>query len=86
MNPTSANYAPAVLTQNSTLVSADVPPLPALQPAFSQAGRPFDFALGTFGATWDAIAAAKTFQISVGGSDYVPVTLPAAPRSPARQR
>ena len=78
MNPTSASYAPAVLTQNSTLVNADAQPLPAPGAAFSQAGRPFDFALGTFAATWDAIAAAKTFQISVGGSDYVQVTLPAA--------
>ena len=78
MNPASASYAPALLTQNSALITADALPAPTAGAAFSQAGRPFDFALGTFGATWDAAAAAKTFQLSVGGSDYVTVTLPVA--------
>lgn len=78
MNPASASYAPAVLTQNSALINAEVTPAPAAGAAFSQAGRPFDFVLGTFGATWDAAAATKTFQLSVGGSNYVTVTLPVA--------
>jgi hypothetical protein len=77
MNPTSANYAPSLLTQNSALITADVPAAPVAGQAYSQFGRPFDFALATFGATWDALAANKTFQLSVGGSPYVTVTMPA---------
>jgi uncharacterized protein len=78
MNPASASYAPTVLTQNSSLVDAAVTALPTASTAFSQSGRPFDVAAATFGATWDGIAAAKSFNISVGGSDYVAVKLPAA--------
>jgi uncharacterized protein len=75
MNPASARYAPTALSQNSGLVTATVPAPPTPAGGFSQSGRPFDFS--TF-AAWDAVAASKSFQISVGGSDYVPVTMPAA--------
>lgn len=80
MNPASATYAPAYLAQNSKLVTASAPAVVAPNAAFSQAGRPIDMAAGTFAAAWAAIvtAAADQFDISVGGSRYVTVTVPTA--------
>ena len=80
MNPLSASYAPAVITENSKLVTADVAPAPVAGAAFSQAGRPFEMGAAGFGAAWDAIVTptSNMFQISVGGSTYVTVTLSGA--------
>ncbi len=80
MNPLSASYAPAVITENSKLVTADVAPAPAAGAAFSQAGRPFDMAAAGFGAAWDSIVTptSNMFQISVGGSTYMTVMLSGA--------
>jgi phage tail sheath protein FI len=80
MNPAAANYAPAFLTQNSALVKAEPAVAVAPNAAYSQGGRPIDMAGGTFQAAWDGIVSASShqFEISVGASRYVTVTLPLA--------
>lgn len=80
MNPASANYAPAFVTQNSRLVKIDAAVSVAPNAAFSQSGRPIDMAAGPFPAAWNAIVtpSSNQFEISVGGSRYVTVTLPLA--------
>ena len=49
-------------------------------PAFSQSGRPIDMAAATFQPPGAGIvtAASNQFEISVGGSRYVTVTVPLA--------
>jgi uncharacterized protein len=78
MNPAAATYAPSYLTQNSKLVSAAAPGAVAPTAAFSQAGRAFDMANAAFPAAWTGIVTAQSnkFDISVGGSRYVTVTVP----------
>jgi Bacteriophage tail sheath protein len=78
MNPKSPNYAPTYLTQNSKLVTAASPGAVTPNAAFSQSGRPFDMANNAFQAAWGAILTAQSnqFDISVGGSRYVTVTVP----------
>jgi len=80
MNPASPMYAPAFLTQKSALVSAAAPGVVNANPAFSQSGRPIDMANNPFPAAWSGIVTVSSnqFDISVGGSRYVTVTLPTA--------
>lgn len=80
MNTASANYAPAFVTQNSRLVNVAAAVPVVSSAAFSQSGRPIDMAAGPFPAAWNAIvtAASNQFEISVGGSRYLTVTLPLA--------
>jgi len=80
MNPSSPNYAPAFLTQNSALVSASYTPLAAGN-GFSQSGRAVNHSAtpATFTGVWQGIvtATASQFQISVAGSPYKTVDLSA---------
>jgi hypothetical protein len=79
MNPASPNYAPAFLTQTSRLVDASYAGAPVAADGFSQSGRAVDMAAVTFAATWQGIltSTSNRFEISVGGSRFVPVDLSA---------
>jgi uncharacterized protein len=78
MNPTSPNYAPTFLTQNSALVSASYTPLGAGSGS-SQSGRAVNNSAtpATFTGAWTPIVNATScqFQISVAGSPYKTVDL-----------
>ena len=78
MNPAAANFAPTVLTQNSRLVTATAAQPVTANQAFSQSGRPIDMAATPFPAAWSGIVTATSnqFEISVGGSRFVTVTIP----------
>ena len=77
MNPASANYAPAFLSQNSSLVTASYSGAPTPKDGFSQSGRAVNMLPASFTATWKAIvtSTANAFDISVAGSRYVTVDL-----------
>ena len=87
MDPTLPSYAPAFLTQNSTLVDgADLDPAFGLQAAgFSQSGRPVTVnapgADADFQAAWQPLigtaAPRHRFLLSVDGSPFLPVDLSA---------
>ena len=85
MNPASPAYAPTFLTQNSKLVSAaEGADIGGMSPnnGFSQSGRavPVDSTDGgSFQSAWAALlgstASTNNFEISIGTSRWVPVSL-----------
>jgi phage tail sheath protein FI len=78
MNPTSANYAPAFVKQNSALVDATYTPAAATD-GVSQSGRVVSNSVtpAAFTTTWSAIVqpTANQFQISVAGSAFKTVDM-----------
>ena len=77
MDPASASYAPAFLTQNSKLVNATIAAPPVAGSGSTQSGRAVDMLAANFTAAWQAVvtSTANKFQISAAGSAYQTVDL-----------
>ncbi|MFD7258443.1 phage tail sheath family protein [Streptomyces sp. NPDC059874] len=82
MDPKAPSFAPAVVTQKSSLVKAEEAGTVLAAPGYSQSGRPVvpeGNTTAKIKAAWAAVlgstAATNTFQISVDGSPYVDVNL-----------
>ena len=78
MVPTAALYAPTVITQNSKLVSATSAATAPAVGGFSLSGRivaPATSSDADFRAAFSPLLGGKKFEISIGGSPYVPIEL-----------